>query len=97
MELTQGYNVKVSLEEGKTIDFDQMKPELEIIDIEEIMAESDGIHEDDVGTYTPSWQPTDKEKRRLAVIQERHNKSYDNAMERLEDWREIYDENMKKT
>ena len=53
VELTQGYDVKVSLEEGKTINFDQMKPELEIIDIEEIMAKSDGINEDDIGTYTP--------------------------------------------
>ena len=64
VELTQGYNVKVSLEEGKTIDFDQMKPELEIIDIEEIMAESDSVNEDNIRTYTPSRQPTNKEKRR---------------------------------
>ena len=53
VELTQGYDVKVSLEEGKTINFDQMKPELEIIDIEEIIAESDGVNEDEIGTYTP--------------------------------------------
>ena len=43
VELSQGYDVKRSLEEGKEIDFDLMKPELEIIDIEEIMAESDGV------------------------------------------------------
>ena len=43
VELSQGYDVKRSLEEGKEIDFDQMKPELEIIDIEEVMAETDGV------------------------------------------------------
>ena len=97
VELSQGYDVKRSLEEGKEIDFDLMKPELEIIDIEEIMAETDGISEEGYAAYTPDRQPTDKEKRRLAVIQERHNKSYDNALERLEDRREIYDKNMKKS
>ena len=96
VELSQGYDVKWSLEEGKEIDFDQIKPELEIIDIEEVMAETNGISEDDYATYTPDRQPTKKEKRKLAVIQEQHNKSYDNAMERLEDQKEIYDENMKK-
>ena len=59
VELTQGYDVKVSLEEEKTIDFDQMKPELEIIDIEEIMAKANGI---DKILYTPDQQPTNKEK-----------------------------------
>ena len=85
VELLQGYDVKRSLEEGKEIDFDQMKPELEIINIEKVMAETDGISEENYATYTPDRQPTDKEKRKLAVIQERHNKSYDNAMKRLED------------
>ena len=96
VELPQGYNVKRSLKEGKEIDFDLMKPKLEIINIKEIMAESDGIGKENYATYTPDRQPTEKEKWRLAVIQERHNKSYNNALERLEDQRETYDENMKK-
>ena len=75
------------------MDFDSMKPELEIVDIKEIMAETDGIDE---ALYTPDRQPTKKEKRKLAVIQERHNKAFDSALERLEDQREQYDENMKK-
>ena len=95
VELTQGYDVKISLETGKYINFEDMKPELEIINIDEIMAESDGILEEDMPTYTPDRIPTEKEQRKLLVVQERHNKAYDNALERLEDRRETYDENMK--
>ena len=46
-----------------------MKPELEIIDIDEIMAESDGICEEDMPMYTPDRAPTEKEKRKLLVVQ----------------------------
>ena len=59
VELSQGYDVKLSLEKGQLMDFDSMKPELEIVDIEEIMAETEGIDE---SLYTPDRQPTDKER-----------------------------------
>ena len=59
VELSQGYDVKLSLEKGQEMDFDSMKPELEIVDIKEIMAETDGIDE---ALYTPDRQPTKKEK-----------------------------------
>ena len=87
VELTQGYDVKISLEAGKYINFEDMKPELEIIDIKDIMAESDGVNDEDLPTYTPNRTPTNKEKR-LLVLQERHNKAYDNALECLEDCQE---------
>ena len=58
--MTQGYDVKISLEEGRYINFELLKPELEIINIDEIMAESNGIAETEFGTYTPDCEPTEK-------------------------------------
>ena len=39
VELEQGHDIKVALESGKSPDFDNDKPHLKIIEIEEIMAE----------------------------------------------------------
>ena len=61
VELDQGYDVKHSLESGKFIDFENKKPHLEIIEIEEIMAEMDEVEVDEMEFYTPSRQPTEKE------------------------------------
>ena len=60
VELSQGYDVKLSLKKGQMMDLDSMKLELEIVDIKEIMAETEGIDE---SLYTPDWQPTEKESR----------------------------------
>ena len=61
------------------------------------MAESNGIAKTEFGTYMPDRKPMDKEKRKLVMLQERHNKAYDNALKRFEDRRELYEENMRKT
>ena len=60
------------------------------------MAESDGVHKDEVKFYTPSQEPTEKERRKLELVQERFNKAFDNAYERFENRKEIFKENMKK-
>ena len=60
------------LRKEKYIDFELLKPELKIINIDEIMAESDGISKIEFGTYMPDCEPMEKEKRKLVVIQERH-------------------------
>ena len=96
VELEQGHDIKVALESGKSPDFDSDKPHLEIIEIEEIMAESDGVNKDEVKFYTPSREPTEKEKRKLELVQERFNKAFDNAYERFENRKETFKENMKK-
>ena len=61
VELDQGYNVKRSLESGKFINFENKTPHLKIIEIEEIMAETDGVEVDEMEFYTMSRQPTEKE------------------------------------
>ena len=96
VELEQGHDIKVALESRKSPDFDSDKPHLEIIEIEEIMAESDGVDKDEVKFYTPTREPTEKEKRKLELVQERFNKAFDNAYERFENRKEIFKENMKK-
>ena len=96
VELEQGHDVKVALENNQTPNFDADKPHLEIINIEEIMAESNGVDKDKAKFYTPSREPTEKEKRKLELVQERYNKAFDNAFERFEDRKETFKENMKK-
>ena len=81
----RGHDVKVTLENNQTPNFETDKPHLEIIDIEEIMAESNGVDKDEIKFYTPSREPTKKEKRKLELVQERYNKAFDNAFERFED------------
>ena len=61
VELDQGYDVKRSLESGKFIDFKNEKPRLEIINIEKIMAETDGVEVDKMEFYPPSRQAMEKE------------------------------------
>ena len=96
VELEQGHDVKVALENNQTPNFEADKPHLEIINIEEIMAERDGVDKDEKTFYTPSREPTKKEKRKLELVQERYNKAFDNAFERFEDRKETFKENMKK-
>ena len=54
VELEQGHNIKVALESGKIPSFENEKPHLEIIEIEEIMAESDGVDKDEAKFYNPT-------------------------------------------
>ena len=96
VELKQGHNVKVALETNQNPNFDTDKPHLDIIDIEEIMAENDDVDKDKAKFYTPTREPTEKEKRKLDLVQERYNKAFDNAFERFEARKETFKENMKK-
>ena len=53
-ELEQGHNVKVALESGGIPNFNDDKPHLEIIEIEEIMAENDCVDKDKAKFYIPT-------------------------------------------
>ena len=96
VELKQGHDVKAAFETGKAPDFDREKTHLEIIKIEEIMAENGWVNKDEAKFYTPSHGPMEKEKRKLALVQERYNKVFDNAYKIFENQKEISRENMKK-
>ena len=96
VELEQGHDVKVALETNKTPNFDTDKPHLDIIDIEEIMAENDSVDKDEAKFYTPTREPTEKERRKLELVQEGYNKAFNNAFERSEARKEMFKENMKK-
>ena len=39
----------------------------------------DGVKVDEMEFYTPSRQPTEKELQKLALVQDCHNKAFDNA------------------
>ena len=60
------------------------------------MAETDEVETDELEFYTPSREPTEKELRKLALVQDRHNKAFDNAYDCFEERKENYMENMRK-
>ena len=60
------------------------------------MAENDGVDKDEAKFYTPTHEPTEKEKRKLELVQERYNKAFDNAFKRFKARKETFKENMKK-
>ena len=74
VKMHQGHDIKCSIESEKILDFDDKKPKLDIIEIEEIMAETDGMGDDETVFYTPNREPTEKETRKLTLIQDRYNK-----------------------
>ena len=54
VEMDQGHDIKRSIENEKILDFEDEKPKLDIIEIEEIMAETDGVGDDETAFYTPN-------------------------------------------